>query len=144
MAGSRRSAQTKQTRLAPGPDKRAARNAWRNPRGGSAERRLAQLPEGHLEHVAALLVNAEHGGRFETAVHHAVLAAGVVAAAELAPVGLFEQLIVRLVVAVGDQITGPLPAADVASRARPGGAFQIALPAQKFQVDRRGCEPEPL
>ena len=42
---------------------------------------------------------------------------------------------------VGDQIAGALPAADVAGGIGPGGAGQLALAAEKLQVDRRGQQP---
>ena len=48
---------------------------------------------------------------------------------------------------VGHQVTGRLPALDVAGGNRPGGAGQVAFAGQEFLIDRRaedGEQPAPL
>src|SRR4051794_25278871 len=103
----------------------------------SRKRSLPELPQRHAQRVAELLVDTQHGGRLEAAMDHAVFAAGIVAAAQLVPIGQLHEVLMRLVMTIGDQIAGALPATNVAGGICPGGAFQIALTAQEFEIDRR-------
>src|SRR5687767_5277641 len=107
------------------------RRAWRS----------AQLPLEHLERVGPLRVDAQRRGRLVAAVDHAVLAALVLAAAVLRPVGVVHQAVEAAVMLVGDEIARPLPALDVAGRVAPGRAGQLAPATQELQVHRRGRQP---
>src|SRR5690606_27021 len=95
---------------------RARRTTAREPCSG-------ELPADHLQGVAELLVHAHRGGRLVAGVDHAILAPRVLAVPVAIPGGLVDEVVERLVVDVGDQVARTLPAQDVASRARPGGAF---------------------
>src|SRR5436190_24076961 len=75
-----------------------------------------ELPAEHLEGIGPFAVLAECGRRLITAVDHAMLAALIFAPAILRPVGLVHEIIKLIVMFVGDQVAGALPAFDVARR----------------------------
>src|ERR1035437_3674180 len=81
------------------------------------------------------------GGRFETRVHHAVLALRVAARVPvLVPLGLFEQLLVRGRVAFAEQIARLLPAEQTVARHPPRRAVVVFLAGQKVEEEGAGVE----
>src|SRR3954453_19105983 len=119
-------AMTMPTSAAPGGGARCARcwgsvsliravRAWSSP-GPRARRRAGggseELPHDHLQGVAEPAVDAQGGGRLEARVHHAVLAPGVVPWTIIVPGRVVQEVREALVVGVGDQVAGALPALD--------------------------------
>src|SRR5258705_2293893 len=100
--------------------------------------RSGELPLDHLERVAQAAVDPEGGRGFVAGMDHAVLAARVVAVTVLLPGGLVQEVVEGLVVDVGDQVAGALPALDVPGRVPPGRARHLALALEELQVDGRG------
>src|SRR6266508_3929152 len=90
---------------------RAARRAGRPPAswqtGGwpGTINRSRQLPSQHLEAVAEATIDAECRRDFVTRMHHAMLAARVLAVAIFVPVGVVHEIAETLVMLVGDEIT---------------------------------------
>src|SRR4051794_40896186 len=78
----------------------------------------------------------QDGGRLIAAVRHAVGTPVVLAAAVGVPVGLLQQLLVRLHVPVAHQIAGLLPAEERVARDRPGRAREVDLAFQEVQEER--------
>src|SRR6202521_788015 len=101
--------------------------AWRDRSSGFAQRaqRLAQRAAG-----------GEDGRWLISAVRHAVVAPLVLAAPVLVPVGLLDELAVRLDVAVAHQIAGALPAEQRVARDRPGRAVEVGLAFEEVEEQR--------
>src|SRR6201996_1956264 len=85
----------------------------------------------------------DHGGAFETAMDHAVLALLVFADAVLVPLGVFHQLLEGLHITFAKQVAGLLPAEHAAQRHRPRRAF-VGLIARKEIEEQRGLRELPV
>ena len=82
-----------------------------------------------------------HRAGFIAAVHHAVRALGIAAFGAVAvPIGLADQFLESVGVAVLQQIAGLLPAENVVGGHAPWRAFVIALAHQKFHEQRAEVE----
>src|SRR5438552_16658423 len=81
-------------------------------------------------------------GRFEAAVHHAIRALFIVADAVGILVGFLHQLLERADKTLAEQITGPLPAEDVARRISPRRAV-IGLIAREEIEEHGGLAERP-
>src|SRR5437773_333239 len=92
---------------------------------------------GGAEGLAEGAHRLQDGGRLVAAVRHAVVAAGIPAAAVLRPVGRLDELLVSLRVPVGHEVAGPLPAEDRVRRNAPGSAREVDLALEKVQEERR-------
>lgn len=95
-----------------------------------------QIPDRHLQHILPALADLVDDRRFKTAMHHALGAAGILPYPVLLPVGLRHHLRKGRIVGVCDQVAWSLPAARVAGRIAPGGAFQLLFPLEKAQIHR--------
>src|SRR5690242_17231836 len=82
------------------------------------------------------------GSGLEPAMHHAVRAFLVIADAVGVPVGLLHQLLEGLGIAFAEQIAGPLPSEDRASRIAPRRAV-IGLIAGEEIEEHRGLAERP-
>ena len=84
--------------------------------------------------IAALEVGAERAAGVVPAMHHAILAARIagdaVDDAVFVPVHLLQHLLVTGVMAVGHEVTGRFPAANVAGRNRQAVQVNSRLPAR--------------
>src|SRR5205823_1701743 len=91
--------------------------------------------------VAALKVGAEGAAGVVAAVDHAVFATRIagdaVDDAVFAPVHFLEHFVVAGIMTVGHEVTGRLPAADVARGNGPGRAGQLPFAGQELLIDRR-------
>src|SRR6188474_3932697 len=74
---------------------------------------------------------------------HAVVAAGITAAAVLLPVRRLDELVVGLRVAIRHQVAGALPAEDRVARDSPGGALEVHLALEEVE-EERGVVEAPL
>src|SRR5579875_193884 len=78
---------------------------------------------------AQALLEGTHGsqdrGRLVAAVGHAVVAARVLAPAEVLPVGVLQEFLPGLGVAVVEQVARLLPALEAVQRHTPGGALEV-------------------
>jgi len=101
---------------------------------------IDQSPQRFLDRTTRL----HHGSRLIPAVRHAVVAARVVAAAVLRPVGGLDELLVGLRVAVGHQVAGALPAEQRVARDPPGSALVVDLALQEVEEERGVVEAPPL
>ena len=82
-----------------------------------------------------------HGARLVAAVHHAVLALRVAALdAVVRPLGLGDEFLERVVVALLQEVARLLPAEDVVGRAAPRGALEIALAHEELEEERAHVE----
>src|SRR6185369_874889 len=92
-------------------------------------RRAEQCVQRRLPEAAERAEGLRDGGRFVSAVDHAVLTTGVAArAAVVVPLRRVEQLAETANVAFLQQIARFLPAEDVVRRVAPRSAFEIPLP----------------
>src|SRR5215831_17361332 len=93
---------------------------------------LLQRPCEHLQVVGDADVYAQRRARLKPAVHHAVLAARVIALAVALPGSLRHQTFECLIVAVRDQIAGALPTFDVVGRIAPRRARHLTLALEEL------------
>src|SRR5262249_11915999 len=85
-----------------------------------------------------------HGCRLIPAVHHAVAALGIAARTTVVlPFRRRDQLLKRPRVAFLNQVARLLPAKEVVRRVSPRRAFQLPLPLQEKQEQRRLIEAPP-
>src|SRR5580693_8318142 len=111
-------------------------------------RRLPLPPPNSAQPLAdqgaqALLEGAHRGqdrGGLVPAVGHAVVAARVLAAAELVPVRRVQELLPRVGVAVVEQVAGLLPALEAVQRNAPRRALEVRLALEEVQVQLRVVE----
>src|SRR5437879_6069624 len=104
------------------------------PTGDGGRDRVAEAPP-RAERVI-------HGGRLVPAVHHAVAALLVAAAAPVVlPAGGLEQLLEGGRVALLEEVAGTLPAEDVVGRIAPRRALEFLLAHEELQEERRLVEP---
>ena len=93
-------------------------------------------------------VGAEGAAGVVAAVDHAVFATRIaghaVDDAVFGPVHFLEHFLVAGIMAVGHEVAGRLPAADVACGNGPGRAGQLAFAGQELLIDRRAENGEPL
>src|SRR5262249_47457470 len=94
-----------------------------------------------LLHRAA---RSEHRGRLVAAMRHTVVAARIVAAAVLRPVGRLDQLAIRLRVAVRHEVARTLPAEHGVRRNPPRRALEVDLPLEEVEKERRVVEAPAL
>src|SRR6478672_3637100 len=90
--------------------------------------------------VAALGLQTKARRRLISAVHHAVLAAAVtrhtVDHSVIVPLHLLQHFCVAGIVSVGHEIAGAFPTADVPCWNSPGGAGQVTLTSEEFEINR--------
>src|SRR3984885_16018844 len=91
--------------------------------------------------LAQRVHGGEDGGRLVAAVRHAVVAARVLAAAEVVPVGGLQEFLPGADVAVVHQVAGTLPALQRVQRHAPRGALEVGLALKEVQVERGVVEP---
>lgn len=91
--------------------------------------------------ITALIVGAQSAAGVVAAMDHAIFAAGIaghtVDDAVFVPIDLLEHFLVGRVMAVGHEIAGRFPAANIAGGNRPCGAGQLAFASEEFLVNRR-------
>src|SRR5579875_1067817 len=111
------------------------------PDGAPGRRRVpggpATAPRSTGEGAEALLEQAHRGedrGGFVAAMGHAVVAARVLAAAELVPFRGLQQFLPGLGVAVVEQVAGLLPAFEAIKRHAPRCALEVRLAFEEVQV----------
>src|SRR5215831_10628314 len=75
---------------------------------------------------------------------HAVVAPGITTWAVVLPPGAGHQLLERLVMGVGNEVAGTLPAHYVVSRVTPGRARQLAFPREELRITWGVENPEPF
>src|SRR6202000_1630236 len=106
-------------------------------RTGGVSARPAVCPGSAGEGAQALL-EGTHGGQDRggliATVGHAVVAARVLAPAELVPLGGLQQLLPGLGVAVVEQVAGLLPALEAVQRDAPRRALEVGLALEEVQV----------
>src|SRR3972149_8491194 len=112
--------------------------------GGVTGSPSGEVPAQHLPEILPVLPHLPDHGGLESAVHHAVGAAVVPFVLVLLPVGLGHELVECLVVGIGDEVAGSLPALGVEIGVPPGGALQLPLSLEIAQVHGRAEEAVPL
>src|SRR3974377_287709 len=97
---------------------------------GSPRLLLRQVPTQHLPEVLPALADLPDHGGFESAMHHTIAAPLVPFVLVLLPVCFRRQLVEGLVVGIGDQIAGTLPALRIEIGIAPRRTLQLPLPLQ--------------
>src|SRR5437879_4955079 len=69
---------------------------------------------------------------------HAVFAAWIFTVAVAVPVRVLHEAAKGIMMLVSDQVARAFPTLQIAGRVAPSGAGQLALAAEKLQVNRRG------
>src|SRR5579864_6452039 len=98
---------------------------------------LSKRPSHQLKRIAGFCIDPQRRGRLESTVHHAMVAARIVAGSVVLPLSLGHQFLEGLVMAVGDEITGALPAFHVVCRVAPSRAGIIAFTLQELEIGGR-------